>query len=52
MFKSFLSIFEYTAAKQKVDDAFYEYFSHHWSANYISPHINHISNECCKSDPY
>jgi len=39
MFKSFLSIFKYTAAKQKVDDAFYEYFSHHWSANYISPDI-------------
>ncbi len=39
MFKSFLSIFKYTDAEDKVDDAFYEYFSHHWSANYISPHI-------------
>ena len=39
MFKSFLSIFKYPAAKEKVDDAFYEYFSHHWSANYNSPHI-------------
>jgi hypothetical protein len=30
---------KFTPIEEKVDDALYKYFRHHWSSAYISPHI-------------
>ncbi len=33
------SFLKFTPIEDKLDDVLYDYYCHHWSADYISPHV-------------